>query len=603
MPVKNKYATLLYSVVIFVLFFSYYYITSSSLPHGAGPDWRSNTTATQFIYEHGRLAVLPDDEKDLHFTVSGGTRALRPPLSYIVSAATASILSFTELDSHVIFRKGSALLCALAVALAFYALSIYFGSYGSGIIGATIIGLMPQFTFIASYNNDDSGAIFSATLVVAVLVRIYRYGTNSTNAALIGLACGLVILSKLTAWLLFPTILLFLAYFVRTTVRSLLRYTAIAGLFFMLSGGWWLAMNMYNYGIDDPILLKISSTVGEQHRRLPPEAFGGYISQGIGYYDLLIKNHNNFLGETAKSTIGNLDWLKLRVGPLQYSFYLAIFYIAIFYYLFSLVRAIVRNIRGRPGGDAETKQLAFESLLFMMFCFQMFMYTWTNINNDIQIQGKYIIPVFLPVLLLFFSGIYYLPRLSSMLTGNKAEKYSPETASHITNPRVILVALIIVFYIHWDAWVNYVIPFYSPPAYNIKLGEFYIVPLNKELHQQTDSLDIQITDSGIQYLSTGIDPKIIFKNEICRKLTTTSLLYLEFYANNADTLQIFIDENNGFSAKTSFSAGYKRGDNIVLLPVSAEHCQRLRLDPFIESGSILMKSFKIAPMSILKKPQ
>ena len=264
------------------------------LPHGAGPDWKSNTDVTKFIYEHGRLAVLPDDEESLHFTVYGGTRALRPPLSYLVSAGTAKVLSFTSLDSHTLFRKGSALLCALAVALTFYALSIYFNSYGIGILGATLIGLMPQFTFIASYNNDDSGAIFSATLMLAALMRIYRYGVSNTNAILIGLASGLVVLSKMSAWLLMPFVIVFLIIFFRAPVRSFLRYAAIAGVVFILSGGWWFAFNVYHYGIDDPLQKKITNTLIEQHRRLPPDAGVGFAAQGIGFYELLIENYKNF---------------------------------------------------------------------------------------------------------------------------------------------------------------------------------------------------------------------------------------------------------------------------------------------------------------------
>jgi len=601
MSLNNKYVTFLFSISIFVLFFSYFFITSNVLPHGAGPDWKSNTDVTKFIYENDRLAVLPDDEKDLHFTVYGGTRALRPPLSYIVSAVTAKALAFTNLDSYVLFRKGSALLCALALALTFYALSIYFNSYTIGILGSTIIGLMPQFTFIASYNNDDSGAIFSATLMIAVLVRIYRYGVSNTNAILIGLAGGLVVLSKMTAWLLMPSVILFLIIFFRSPARSLLRYIAIAGLVFILAGGWWFAFNTYHYGIDDPLLKKITATVIAQHKRLPPGSGVGFASQGIGFYELFAENYKNFLGETAKATIGNLDWLKLKVGPLQYTVYLGIFFFALFYYFFSLSAYLIKRYRNVTVNDEHTRPLIFESLLLLMIVFQITMYTWTNINNDIQIQGKYIIPVFLPILLLFFSGIYRLPELSAISIRKLSTSGFSVNTSDLSKLGIFLAGFVFVVYVHWEAWVNYVIPFYPPPAYDIRLGKFQTIPLNLDLHQRADSLDIRKTEQGIRYLSTGKDPKVIFKNDVCRKISTTSMLYLEFYAKDADTLQFFIDESSGFSAKVSSTATYKQGDNTLLLPISANQCQRLRFDPFIGEGVFILKKLKIAPMTIVPR--
>jgi len=597
MKLKNKYTTLLLSVSIFVLFFSYYFVTSNALPHGAGPDWKSNTDVSRFIYEHGRLAVLPDDEESLHFTVYGGTRALRPPLSYIVSAAMAGLLSTDSQVSYTIFRKGSALLCALAIALSFYALSIYFSSYGIGILGAALIGLMPQFTFIASYNNDDSGAIFSATLMLAVLIRIYRYGISNTNAALLGLAAGLVVLTKMTAWLLMPFVILFLIFFIRTPLHNLLRYTAIAGVVFILAGGWWFGFNIYHYGIDDPLQKKITNTVIEQHRRLPPDEGVGFAAQGIGFYELIIQNHKNFLGETAKATIGNLDWLKLKVGPLQYAVYKAIFFFALFYYFFNLTTYQLRKFRGDLHDEKKRRQLVFETLLILIILFQILMYTWTNIHNDIQIQGKYIIPVFLAVLVLFFSGLERLPWPITNLSGRSEKSLSVNTS---TNRRLMIIsaALLFIVYIHWHAMVNYVIPFYKPAAYDVRLGQFHSLPLDSSLHQETNNLTIQKVEDGIEYTGSGLDPKVTLSKTICQMITGTAMLRLEIYSNVADTLQFFVDEGKGYTAKNSFTSKYKQGDSTLLLPIAADHCQHIRFDPFTGNGPLTLKSLQIATMVI-----
>lgn len=598
MTLNNKYITFLLSVTVFVIFFVYFFITSNKLPHGAGPDWRSNTDVTEFIYGHGRLAVLPDDEDELYFTVYGGTRAFRPPLSYIVSAVVAKTLSFTDLEPHILFRKGSALLCALAVALAFYALSIYFSSYGAGILGAAIIGLMPQFTFIASYNNDDSGAIFTATLMIAVLVRIYRYGVSTTNAVLTGMAGGLVVLSKMSAWLLAPFVLIFLAIYFRAPILALLRYSAVAGLVFILSGGWWFAFNVHHYGIDDPLQRKIASQVLEDHRRLPPDMGVGYAAKGIGYYELVINNYRNFLGETAKATIGNLDWLKLRVGPLQYIFYMAIFYIALVYYLISLAGFTLRKLAGVSIKGSSGKQVMFETLLFMMIIFQIFMYVWTNIHNDIQIQGKYIIPVFLAILLLFFSGAGQSVKFLSSSYIRIVQSDISFGKQAIRKNFALAFALLFVAYVHWNAWVNYVIPFYNPPVYIANAEDFKSIPLTPSLYESAANLNVIQKDNSIEYVVTGDDPKVYFSEDLCQLVDGATMMQISLNADNADKLQLFIDEGEGFSTAHSYSARYSQGDNVILLEISAENCRRIRFDPAVGSTTVLLKSLQIAPMSI-----
>ena len=599
MTLNNKHITFLLSVSVFVVFFSFYFATSNILPHGAGPDWRSNTDVTKFIYEHGRLAVLPDDEDELYFTVYGGTRAFRPPLSFIVSAVTAKALSFTDLDPHIQFRKGSALLCALAVALAFYALCIYFNNYGIGILGAAAIGLMPQFTFIASYNNDDSGAIFSATLMIAVLVRIYRYGVSTTNAILIGLAGGLVVLSKMSAWLLAPSVLVFLAIFFQAPIKSLLRYSAIAGLVFMLSGGWWFAFNMYHYGIDDPLQTKIASKILEDHRRLPPDMGVGYAANDIGYYDLVVENYKNFLGETAKATIGNLDWLKLRVGPLQYTFYMAIFYIALAYYLFSIASYTLRRMSALQVDVLDSRKMIFETLLLLMIGFQIFMYIWTNIHNDIQIQGKYIIPIFLSILLLFFSGLERSIKVISTTWLRVTRTGIAVSTTAVRKSLVVAATLLFVVYVHWDAWVNYVIPFYNPPVYKVNPEDYRSIPLTPSLSSNAVNLDIRHRENAVEFVVTGDDPKVNFSKDLCSLVKGATMLRISFYADKADKLQLFIDEGYGFSEEHSYTTRYSQGDNNIFLEVSTENCRRIRFDPAVgSSGTFILKSLQIAPIGI-----
>ena len=73
---------------------------------------------------------------------------------------------------------------------------------------------------------------------------------------------------------------------------------------------------------------------------------------------------------------------------------------------------------------------------------------------------------------------------------------------------------------------------------------------------------------------------------------------LSIHADNADTLQFFIDEGSGYSDKHAATARYKQGDTHLLLPISADQCLRVRFDPFVNDGRLTIKSLEIAPMII-----
>ena len=176
-----------------IAFFAYYLPPALALPYGAGPDYAARFDGARFIFSEGRLAILPEDASKLQFTAYGSTRALRPPLSYIVAAAGAKSLSWTGIELQMLFRVGSALLSALTLGLVFSALNRHLNNRWFALSGVLLVGLLPQFAFIGSHLNDDRAAIFSVTFLIYCLIRLLHEPVSPSRALLPGLAIGLVI--------------------------------------------------------------------------------------------------------------------------------------------------------------------------------------------------------------------------------------------------------------------------------------------------------------------------------------------------------------------------------------------------------------------------
>ena len=509
----------------FILATIYFGFTASHLPVGAGPDAYANYSAVSFYLKHKRLAVFPEDENTagISYTPHGTTRLLRPPLSFLVSALLTPVSPLGEKASrnvvgskawHMAPRIGSVLLCALTVAFVYLGLYWYFGNAWYAVVGSALIGLLPQFTFIASHLNDDSSAIFSATMLFAALILIYQRRTKLSTIVFLGLSVGLVLVSKLSAWLVLPTAGLAFLLFFRIEKKRWLPCGLILIAMTIIGGGWWLLFNMSHYGIDDFRARNIQREIAPRHKTLKAFQGRGFIADGIGFYQLGIRNHDNFVGASIKSAIGHLGWLQLRLSPVQYTPYYAVLILAVLYYLMRVLFVSVRCWTGMQEAT-DTRRFIFETLLAGAIVFQALAYTYRNVYQDIQVQGKYLLPIILPLLVLFLAATRVMGHTFATWL-RAAGLRSITLPSHNIPQAVALLCLFTFGLVHLDGILRYVRPFYFPFPYSLKIGNFEFLDLDQalwmELHKD---ISITIQDGAWQIQSTGEDPQLVLPGHIC----------------------------------------------------------------------------------------
>ena len=598
-------------LAVFFLAVTYYSFTAKHLPIGAGPDSPANYAAAAFYFHHKSLAVFPEDEAKAHVDYSpyGTTRLLRPPISFLVSTLLAPISPLGEKDSrttiksnawYISVRSGSVLFCALTVVFIYVGLFWYFGNVWYAFLGTALIGFLPQFTFIASHLNDDSSAIFSATAVFASLVLLFSRRINLYTVSFLGLSIGLVFVSKLSAYVVLPVAGLTVISFLRFHKKHWLSYSIVLITTATIGGGWWLLFNMSHYGVDDPFAMKINREVANTHRTLEADRGHGFISQGIGFRQLILDNHKDFIGASLKSTVGHLDWLKIRLGPLQYGLYLAVFLLALVYYLMRLLFVMVRFLTGTQEAT-DTRRLLFETFLFLAITLQVFVYTWRNVYQDIQIQGKYLLPIILPILILFLSAV----RVTAL---NLVTWFKPIsrgvivlTHNHLLQITAVL-AIVGVGLVHLDGLFRFVFPFYWPPAYGLKLRDFDYLNLEQPLWVQlNEDISVEIENGAWLIKSTGEDPQLVLPSEICSRYGKTFLIQIRLNAEQDGVFQAFLDDGKGFRAgfhAPTDLAKYKAGSQTILLGLSSEKCRLLRLDPMLGQGEIKIDAIGFSRLTI-----
>ncbi|MDP6413134.1 MAG: hypothetical protein QF352_11100 [Arenicellales bacterium] len=529
------------ALTAFILATIYFGFTASHLPVGAGPDAYANYSAVSFYSKHKRLAVFPEDENtaEVDYSPHGTTRLLRPPLSFLVSALLTPVSPLGEKASrnvkgskawHKAPRIGPVLLCALTVAFVYLGLYWYFGNAWYAVVGSALTGLLPQFTFIASHLNDDSSAVFSATMLFAALILIYQRRTKLSTIVFLGLSVGLVLVSKLSAWLVLPSAGLAFLLFFRIEKRRWLPCGLMLIAMTIIGGGWWLLFNMSHYGIDDFRARNIQREIAPRHKTLKTFQARGFIADGIGFYQLGIRNHDNFIGASIKSAIGHLGWLQLRLSPVQYTPYYAVLILAVLYYLMRVLFVSVRCWTGMQDAT-DTRRFIFETLLVGAIVFQALAYTYRNVYQDIQVQGKYLLPIILPLLVLFLAATRVMSH--TLLTWLRAAGLRSITLPSQNIPQVVALLCVFTFGLaHLDGLLRYVLPYYLPPAYSLQNHNFEFLDLDHalwtELHKD---ISITIQDGAWHIQSVGEDPQLILPGHICDRYGKNFLVRVDLVAD------------------------------------------------------------------------
>ncbi len=416
------------------------------LPEGAGPDELAHLKAAQFIYENNRLPVYPDDKDELYYSIFGATRSFRPPLIYIASASVHQLTNMAGITVQQPYRLANAIAGGLTALFLFLSLYIYTTHHSLAVCITTAFMLMPQVGFIFSYLNADGMAITACTLILLSVSALLRKGVNFNTLVFFGVSCGILSLCKVTAWIFcLPVCVFAIAYILRSRVGFLKAFMTVF-ISVAVIAGWRIIFNIYHHGLDNPFNWNLDAQLNSLYATVNLDNVLNYKVQGKSYLDLLA-NFDNFMSRTFLSFVGQLDWLRLRVGPLQYTVYGLL--IAL-----TLLASIVTLLRPAFQRSHLKAEYFFELSILAGWVFLFFMYMNFNINNDIQTQGKYVLPAFAGLLLVLAS------RLRDFSSINKKH-----TQSGLLIFAASLLVLLSLAYIHAQALYKYVIPFYYSEAY------------------------------------------------------------------------------------------------------------------------------------------
>ncbi len=423
---------------VFLATTALYFYCAAVLPSFFSKDNYANHQAIEYIAEYRNLPKVEYAQEGVYFSKLGTTRLLRPPITYLVSAACYELSEPFLKDKKLRLRLGSVLLGALTVTVAFIAFLELLGSLSLALLGAALLGFLPRFAIIASSSGDDVGAIFSVTVLFYAAVLVVKSDRPSLALVISAVAIGLILQSKFTAWISLPSAILLIGFAIRNKGRNYWASSLLAIAMSFVAGLWWPIANMLNYGWHDPTALLHAASIQVLVTESVPN-MRGFWSQGVGLIELL-SNHEGFIFQTGLSTLGGLPWVPTKVDPLVVVLYGTI--------ASALILLIVWNFMTKKGGENTLLSLLFLPVCLLQIC----VYIHHNLLRDVQVDGRYLLPLLAPVIGLWLSHLFTCLRRA----GSQDEGTSfPFLLRSLSFVLILLTGS--AFYQNWQAnWLRFI---------------------------------------------------------------------------------------------------------------------------------------------------
>lgn len=278
-----------------------------------------------------------------------------------------------------------------------------------GLLVVACIGWFPLTSFVGSYVQPDNLSFFLTSLSFFAAMRMKRFGPSVANSVGLGIALGLLLITKIHFWLCVAPATLALAMTLppRSTSMRLGRLSLLLVPSLVLGGLWqWTVWGTENYFA-------------------PPEQTAGPLIQALRMTRRAIEDF--FMGPSHISFWGVFGWLDTplkirndRVTEIVSFLVQATTLVLLGLTLIRIERIASRLVRLIAAGRPMTAtRIALSNPVvnsyFLFVVFMVFLFAWTS--NRFGAQGRNWLPMMLPILLV---NLDFAPKALS----SKAARYA-----------------------------------------------------------------------------------------------------------------------------------------------------------------------------------
>lgn len=365
------------------------------LPFNNGHDEDQHYAVAAFIAEHGRWPVFGPGADLWAYLVDDLYRssyATYPGLSYLASGLAMRLLTLADPSLALLgARLPSVLGVGVAVWLAGRLAALLLPRTSRVRLALPLcVATLPELTFVGGYTNTDAYTVAAtAGLLLAALHGAARGWTHATPLAL-GLSAGLVLLGKYNGYLYLP-VGLAVAALTAPSWRIRWRALGVASATAALAAGWWFVRSTRLYG--DP--LGFGAQAAAVRAVLPD-----YRSPGLlGYDPLSLLLGSPWVAMTLATFLGGYPYYEQWLPGGLYAVWLLL--------VVGLTGALLwwggrRAVEVARGGRAVQRwRVVAGGALGALVLGGIGQSVGNTLVFDYQPQGRYLLPMAIPLLLLW----------------------------------------------------------------------------------------------------------------------------------------------------------------------------------------------------------
>lgn len=401
------------------------------LPFNEGPDEQMRYLIPQYIYRHGTLPAGYDPE--IRNATWGISYAYHPILPYIFGGYLMRLVGIFSDSEKALLMAARFVNVVIGMGFYWYVLQISRKLFQNRLFRCffvVLLALLPQLLYLFTYVNTDGIAVFSSAIILYYwLLGIERHWDRGSCT---GLAIGVSVcaLSYFNAYgyALFSIILfvgsMIVIYRKRGTkfcVQAILKRGLFITAIVLLLCGWWFGRCAVLYEGDF-----LGLWIGDKYAELyaaeayKPSVKKSLCEQGVALWEMLRSGEQggmDWLGASYRSTIAVFGPMKYYMGLDIYEISKRIFTIGIIGTGIHAVLGIWEWLRSRKQ-NRKPWVLSYENCkmetanflllqVSLVFCIliPILLSMYYSYCSDFQPQGRYIMPMIIPVMYFTASGV------------------------------------------------------------------------------------------------------------------------------------------------------------------------------------------------------
>lgn len=387
-----------------ICIFLFYGLWAMLQPVNAGPDESMRYSICQYILNHGSLPHGADPEI-MNWTW-GQSYAFTPILAYMLCAIPMKIVSLFTSNAHYLWLGARMMNVVLAVGTIYLTIKIgriLFKEERWQWLFIIFVGCLPQFAFIFTYVNNDGLALFSCAFIVYAWLSGFKDQWSYRSCTLLAVGLAVCALSYYNAYgFILVSIFIFIGSMIHFHPKQWFKPLMIKGLYIsalaLLLAGWWFIRNYLLYD-GDFIGMSTSNYYAELYAadQFKPSLIASPSNLNMSLWEMLISK----------------QWLLIFLTSFIARFGgMMIFPPLWFYPIWGIVICV-----GMIGCFYKIKEILF-SKEFMKDLFNWGMLIaliipnllnlYYSYFNDFQPQGRYSMPMIIPLAYFIVLGTQYL---------------------------------------------------------------------------------------------------------------------------------------------------------------------------------------------------